>query len=135
MNKKAIKRDSRAFICQGGHTNFISPSILKEQKLFWRLFADRTNEAKNEEEDLEEISVTTHNRVVTAATPIAAVTPAASTPPSALASVELDLANQVLRNLQVDYDNLLGKEANNSFKLEELQTKLRMLSEKLEAPS
>jgi hypothetical protein len=33
INKKAIKRDSRTFICQGGHTNFIAPTTLKEEKL------------------------------------------------------------------------------------------------------
>jgi hypothetical protein len=46
MNKKAIKRDSRTFICQGGHTNFIMPTTLKEHKLYWRLpFADAPKDA------------------------------------------------------------------------------------------
>jgi hypothetical protein len=33
MNKKAVKCNSRAFICQAGHTNFITPTTLKENKL------------------------------------------------------------------------------------------------------
>jgi hypothetical protein len=33
MNKKAIKSDSRSFICQRGHTKFIMPATLREHKL------------------------------------------------------------------------------------------------------
>jgi hypothetical protein len=32
VNKKAIKRNSMAFRCQGGHTNFICPTTLKDNQ-------------------------------------------------------------------------------------------------------
>jgi hypothetical protein len=169
-NKKAIKRDSRTFSCQGGHKNFITPTTLKENKLHWRLFAGIPDDAKIEEKDFEddEMTVTAH-KVVIAGSPTAeamtphtttpsastlvsasasisvttpttnattghTVTPSASTPASALPSLEKDTANQVLRNLQADYQDLLGKDAKNSDKLEDLQSKLSELSKDREDP-
>jgi hypothetical protein len=52
MNKKAMKGDSRTFICQGGHTNFIMPTTLKKHKLYWRLFADAPEDANLEDEEM-----------------------------------------------------------------------------------
>jgi hypothetical protein len=52
MNKKAMKRDSRTFICQVGHTNYITPTTFKEHKLYWRLFADVPKDANLEDEEI-----------------------------------------------------------------------------------
>jgi hypothetical protein len=52
-NKNAIKRNSRGFMCQGEHANFITPTTMKEDRRHWRLFAEA-------EEDLEAISVSEH---------------------------------------------------------------------------
>jgi hypothetical protein len=42
VNKKAIKRGSRAFRCKGGHTNFITPTNMIDHKQFWHLFKQET---------------------------------------------------------------------------------------------
>jgi hypothetical protein len=58
------------------------------------------------------------------------VTPgaAASTPASAFPSLEKFLANDELRNLQADYQDLLRKEAENAGTVHQLQSKISNLS-------
>jgi hypothetical protein len=62
------------------------------------------------------------------------VTPgvAASTPVSAFPSLEKDLANDALRNLQAGYQDLLGKEAKNAGTIHQLQSKISELSGSIE---
>jgi hypothetical protein len=58
---ETIKHDSRAFICQRGHTNYITLKTLKKHKLHLQFFADIPKDADIEEEDdleVEEMSVT-----------------------------------------------------------------------------
>ncbi len=147
MNKKAIKRDSRTFSCQGGHTNFITPTTLKQDKLYWRLFTeDADANVIQEEEDLEdeEMSVMTAPRTVarTAGTRNeTTVTPAESTVGTPTTNETMTAHNvtpavstPANRNLQADYDDLLGKDAQNTDKLLELRSQLSELSKKLEDP-
>jgi hypothetical protein len=136
-NKKAVKRDSQAFICQGGHTNFITPTTIKEDKLHWRLFADIPEDAGLEVEEMSATAPRVERRTATpttTGTTPKTVTPAASTPLPVIPLVIADPASRVLRNLQADYQDLLGKDAQNADKLLALEAKLSELSKELEDP-
>jgi hypothetical protein len=137
MNKKAIKRDSRAFICQGGHTNFIAPTTLKEEKLHFRMFSE-TPEADDVLVERESTPILNrrfpHTATATATTETTctvSVTPAASEA-TAAAAASSSLANDVaLRNLQKDYQSLVGQDSRKAKQLELLEAKLSELSDKL----
>jgi hypothetical protein len=134
VNKKAVKRNSRAFVCQGEHTNFIAPATLKEDRRHHVLLAEDAKES--DKEDAVEMSAS-EERVLSPTTPAtkrataATVTPAALTP----ASVENHGANDdALKSLQANYDDVLGKEVQTEDKLNQLQSKMRELSEKVTHP-
>ena len=146
-NKKAIKRDSRRFICRGQHTNFIAPTTLKEDKQHFRLFAEIADLDADEivDEHLEEMSVSDERDYLTPATPAmnratrTTVTPAAPTPappvPPALENTPAVNNDVLRRNLQADYETLLGQERTNVDQLKEFESQIQQLSEQLNRQS
>jgi hypothetical protein len=114
-NKSDIKWNSKQFVCQGDHTNFITPTTLKSDKQHFRLLAKEIEE----EADVDEMSAS-EERDMMLATPARTratrptVTPATSTPAPVPPSVENNAAtNDTLRSLQIEHETLLGKESLN----------------------
>ena len=125
MNKKAIKRNSRAFRCQGGHTNFITPTTLIDHKRFWRLFQQET--PKYPETPARKGRTTSMSTMTPAASTrvsLLTVTPPAGPTPASDAPLENDPAHDVLKSLQADYQDLLDREAENAGAVQELQSKV-----------
>jgi hypothetical protein len=128
MNKKAIKRDSRAFRFQGGHTNFITPTTLIDHKRLWRLFQQETPEYPETPARKDRTtSMSTMTPAASTQVSLLTITPPVAPTPASDVPLENDPAHDVLRSLQADYQNLLGREAENAGAVQELQSKLSEL--------